>query len=111
MTKNTKKIQKKLWEQWWWSILISDSAVTAPSQVGPILTILPFVASALIDEKESDNFEGKKCGYDDDGDVLLLGIYDLMLLIVRTMWRTDRSFVNFLNVWKIISLLLKRMIP
>ena len=59
--------------------------MTAPSQVGPILTILSFVASALIDEKESDNFEGKKCGDDDDGDVLLLGIYDLMLLIVRTM--------------------------
>ena len=58
--------------------------MTAPSQVGPILTILSFVASALIDE-ESDNFQRKKCGDDDDGDVLPLGIYDLMLLIVRTM--------------------------
>ena len=48
MTKSTKKSQKKLWE-WWWSILISDSAVTAPQPSRPILTILSFVAFALID--------------------------------------------------------------
>ena len=47
-TRNTKKSQKKLWE-WWWSILISDSAVTAPQPSRPILTILSFVAFALID--------------------------------------------------------------
>ena len=50
------KNQKKLWE-WWWSILISDSVVPAPSQVGPILTILSFVPFALIDDEESDCFE------------------------------------------------------
>ena len=43
-----KENQKKLWE-WWWSILISDSAVTAPQPSRPILTILSFVAFALID--------------------------------------------------------------
>ena len=48
MTRNTKKSPKKLWE-WWWSILISDSAVTAPQPSRPILTILSFVAFALID--------------------------------------------------------------
>ena len=52
--KNKKEIE--LWE-WWWSILISDSVVTAPSQAGPILTILSFVPFALIDDEESDCFE------------------------------------------------------
>ena len=51
-----KENQKKLWE-WWWSILISDSVVTAPSQAGPILTILSFVPFALIDDEERDCFE------------------------------------------------------
>ena len=60
--KKFKENQKKLWE-WWWSILISDSVVTAPSQVGPILTILSFVPFALIDDEESDCFEK-----DDDND-------------------------------------------
>ena len=60
MIKKSKEIE--LWE-WWWSILISDSVVTAPSQAGPILTILSFVPFALIDDEESDCFEK-----DDDND-------------------------------------------
>ena len=37
--------------------------MTAPSQAGPILTILSFVPFALIDDEESDCFEK-----DDDND-------------------------------------------
>ena len=86
--------------------------MTAPSQAGPILTILSFVPFALIDDEESDCFEK-----DDDNDrkgdsfqhrheiVLTLSVCFKILPIdfsfiamVPTLKKRSRSFVNFLNV-------------